>query len=89
MFDFPVFLVCAGLSGETPVIFDIRDQQYHCVKCKSVWASTSADTPQGLYSSHVLKLDHDVFSSEIPELMAASLMDQVKTEGRILRENLF
>jgi arginyl-tRNA--protein-N-Asp/Glu arginylyltransferase len=89
LFDFPIFLFCSGLSGETPVIFDVRDQQYHCVKCKSVWASTTPNTPDGLYSSHVLKLDHGIFSSEIPELMAATLMDQSKTEGKILRENLF
>ena len=89
LFDFPIFLCCSGLSGETPVIFDVRDQQYHCVKCKSVWASTTSNAPEGLYSSHVFKSDYGVFASEIPELMAATLMDQLKTEGKILREDLF
>jgi arginine-tRNA-protein transferase len=88
LFDFPVFLACAGLSMENAIVFDIRDQQYHWVKCKSVWASTTDTIPNDIYSSHVLKFDCDLFWSDMPELMAATLMNELKLDSKAVSANL-
>ena len=85
LFDFPVFLLCSGLSEESPIVFDVRDSQYHWVKCKSVWASTSTSNPEETYSSHVFKFDHGMFSTDSPEAMAAVIADELRSDGKILR----
>lgn len=87
LFDFPIFLSCAGLSEENPIVFDIRDHQYHWIKCKSVWASTSVSNPEDIYSTHVLKFDHGLFSSEMLEQISSVIMNELKSEGKILRAN--
>ena len=87
LFDFPAFLSCAGFSEENPIVFDVRDQQYHWITCKSVWASTTAGNPEDIYSSHVLKFDHGMFSSETPEQMSAMIIGELKSEGKMLRAN--
>lgn len=86
LFDYPIFLSCVGLSEESPIVFSVKDQQYHWVKCKSVWASTSATNPE-LYSSHVFKFDYNIFSSEMPELISAAIINELKSEGKLLRAN--
>ena len=85
LFDFPVFLSCLGLSEENPIVFDVRDQNYHWVKCKSVWTSTSSSNPEDTYSTHVFKFDHGMFSSEMPEAITATIVDELRSEGKILR----
>lgn len=85
LFDFPIFLSCMGLSEENPIVFDIRDSQYHSVKCKSVWASTSVSNADNTYSSHVFKLDYGVFSAELPDAIAAVILDEVRSQGKMLR----
>jgi arginine-tRNA-protein transferase len=87
LFDFPTFLSCAGFSEENPIVFDVRDQHYHWVRCKSVWASTTAGNPEDIYSSHVLKFDHSMFSSTTPEQMSATIINELKSDGKILRAN--
>ena len=83
LFDFPIFLCCAGMSEENPIVFDIRDQQYHWIKCKSVWASANNHNSKGIYSSHVLKFDHGMFSSEHPQAIVSMVMNELKSEGRM------
>jgi len=87
LFDFPIFLSCHKLSEETPIVFDIRDQQYHWIKCRSVWASTSASNPEDIYSSHVLKFDHDLFSAEIPDQISTIIIDELRSQGKIISAN--
>lgn len=82
LFDFPVFLACSGLSMENTIVFDVRDRQYHWIKCKSVWASTNDTIPDDIYSSHVLKFDQDISCSDMPELMAATLMNELKLTSK-------
>jgi arginine-tRNA-protein transferase len=86
LFDFPIFLSCVGLSEETLIVFSVKEQLYHWVKCKSVWASTSASNPE-IYSSHVFKFDYNIFSSEMPELISSAIVNELKSEGKVLRAN--
>lgn len=87
LFDFPVFLTYSGLSGDTPLVFDVLNEKYRWIKCKSVWASSTAHSPEGMYSTHVLKFDHDIFSSHLPEVMSERIINELKSEGKILRAN--
>ena len=86
LFDFPVFLSCFGLSEENPIVFDVRDQHYHWVKCKSVWTSTSVSNPEDTYSSHVFKFDHGMLSSEMPEAIVSAVSHEL-AEGKTLRRS--
>jgi len=85
LFDFPVFLICSGLSEEMPIVFDVRDAQYHLIRCKSVWASNTVNDMQDVYSSHVFKFDHGLFSTEHPQAMASMIIRELQSEGRIFR----
>lgn len=83
LFDFPIFLTCTGLSEEMPIVYDVRDAQFHLVRCKSVWASTTASDSQEIYSSHVFKFDHGLFSNEHPQAMASMILRELQSEGKI------
>lgn len=87
LFDFPLFLYCHGLPGETPIVFDIRDNQYHWIKCKSVWASTAMGNPDDMYSTHVLKFDQDMLASYSHETLSATIINELRMAGKILRAN--
>ena len=83
LFDFPVFLNCSGLSDEIPVVYDIRDAQFHLIRCKSVWASNTVSVSHDVYSSHVFKFDHGLFSTEHPQAMASMILRELQSEGRL------
>ena len=83
LFDFPVFLICSGLSEETPVVYDIRDGQFHLIRCKSVWASNTATDSKDVYSSHVCKFDHGLFSNEHSQAMASMILRELQSEGKL------
>jgi arginine-tRNA-protein transferase len=83
LFDFPIFLSCAGLSNETLMVFDVRDHQYHLIRCKSVWASNTANELEDVYSSHVFKFDHGMFSSEYPDAIASVVMKELQAFGQM------
>lgn len=82
LFDFPIFLACTGLAEETPIVYDVRDQQYHLIKCKSVWASAGTGNSKDLYASHVFKFDHGIFSTEHAEAMAFEILKEFNSAGR-------
>ena len=83
LFDFPIFLSCTGLSEEMPVVYDIRDAQFHLIRCKSVWASTTPSDSQDIYSSHVFKFDHGLFSNEHPQAMVSMILRELRSEGKV------
>ena len=84
LFDFPIFLTCLGLPEEMPIVYDVRDQQYHLIKCRSVWASTGTGSSKDLYASHVFKFDHGMFSTGHPEAMAFEILREFNSVGRIV-----
>ena len=83
LFDFPVFLLCSGLSEEKPVVYDVRDGQYHLIQCKSVWASNTVTDVKEVYSSHVFKFDHGLFSNEHVQAMASMILRELQSEAKI------
>jgi arginine-tRNA-protein transferase len=79
LFDFPIFLFCEDLPGENLNLFvyDVRDHQYHWLRCKSVWASNVANDQKEIYSSHVLKLDEDLLITQNTETLAAAIQKEM------------
>lgn len=88
LFDFPLFLSFSDFVEEHMVVYDIRDQQFHWIKCRSVWASSAGASPEDVYSSNVFKFDREIFSSPQPEVIVDSLAMELKSESKILRERL-
>jgi len=75
LFAFPIFLIYEDLPDENlyTVVYDVRDHQYHWIRCKSVWASNAANVQTDIYSSHVLKLDEDLLIADNAETLAATI----------------
>ncbi len=72
-FDFPLFLCFSGSAEELInqlIVYDVRDQHYHLIKCMAVWKTNSAVGSNNVYSSHVLKAEEVLFSSNMPEELA-------------------
>ena len=67
LFDFPMFVhYYDELEGviNALVIFDIRDQQYHWLIVKSLWASDVPMTQEDHFASHLLKVEYEIFASD-------------------------
>ena len=79
LFDFPIFLFCEDLPRENlnTFVYDVRDHQYHWLRCKSVWASNAANDQPEIYSSQVLKLDEDLLSTNNAETLAAAIQKEM------------
>ncbi len=78
LFDFPMFLLCEDLGGENlnTIVYDVRDRQYHWMRCRSVWSSSSANDQSEIYSSQVLKLEEDFFITDDPNIMLAAIHEE-------------
>lgn len=89
LFDFPLFLYCLEFPGENlnPIVYDVRDQQFHWIQCRSVWTSNAVPSKGEIYASHVLKFEQGFFSSDIPETMAAMLLKEITSKTRTLKES--
>jgi arginine-tRNA-protein transferase len=87
LFDFPIFLICEDLSGEdlNTFVYDVRDQQYHWLRCKSVWASNGANDQREIYSSHVLKLDEDILITNNAETLTAAIQKKILAKVKPLK----
>lgn len=82
LFDFPI-LLCFPYSEDDSVhavvVYDVQDEKYRLIRCISVWASNLPDRQDGFFSSHLLKIIQDVFSSAVPEELAAALLVEMKS----------
>ncbi|MBT1696957.1 arginyl-tRNA--protein arginylyltransferase [Fulvivirgaceae bacterium PWU4] len=82
LFDFPV-LLCFPYSEDDSihavVVYDVQDEKYRLIRCISVWASNLPDRQDGFFSSHLLKIIQEIFSSAVPEEMAAALLVEMKS----------
>jgi arginine-tRNA-protein transferase len=81
LLDFPLILWCE--SAETDgmtflVVYDIGAEYYRLVQCISVWSSGSPTGPDEFYSSHLLKIINETFSSKAPQAIAENLAILVK-----------
>lgn len=81
LFDFPLFLFMPGSLQEPVnqfVIYDVIDQQYHLIRCRGIWKTNSGNTSDGIYSSYVLKLEDNLFSARVVEMIAALIAIEKK-----------
>lgn len=66
VFDFPVFLFFSEMIDSIlfpVIIYDVRDQRYHLVKCRSLGKLTAPNTDE-FYSSHLLKMEEGILATE-------------------------
>jgi leucyl-tRNA---protein transferase len=83
LFDYPLFLHYPKLNTDSHVIiivYDIQDEQYHLLKCRSLWNSNLPNM-NGMYSSELLKTDYAVFSSASCEEMVSAI--SIESKGSI------
>lgn len=81
LLDFPLILWCEPLETDGMtylVVYDIGTECYKLVQCISVWSSGSPNSPDEFYSSHLLKIISESFSSKTPQAMAENLAMIVK-----------
>lgn len=67
LFDFPVFLTCFDEVEDVVnpiIVYDIANQCFHLVICKSVWKADISLEEQGFYSTHLLKLKKHICSAD-------------------------
>jgi arginine-tRNA-protein transferase len=73
LFDFPAFLATAPdpvtNTFESIVYFDVRDNQYHLVTMDTMWSSGADGTTNQHYSSNLLKVSAEIFTSNSEEKM--------------------
>jgi leucyl-tRNA---protein transferase len=85
LFDAPMFVhyydemegVINGL-----VTFDVRDQQYHWLIVKSLWASDVPMTQEDHFASHLLKMEYEVFASKSVHQVSALIKKAVTPATR-------
>lgn len=65
LLDFPVFLSTKKAIDEwTIIVFDVRTDKYHLLKCYPVLTPPAPNTVPGYYSEYVLKSEETVFASQ-------------------------
>jgi leucyl-tRNA---protein transferase len=81
LFDVPVFIYPLDVEDELMqpvIIFDIREQKYHLLKCMSVWKSNYPKN-NDTYSAHLLKIDSNLFSTADAEEMVAVFVSAISS----------
>ncbi|HEX8060804.1 MAG TPA: arginyl-tRNA--protein arginylyltransferase [Cyclobacteriaceae bacterium] len=75
LLDFPVFLVTGTSMNEWAiVVFDVRYDKYHLLKCYPVLTPPSPAVVPGYYSEYVLKSEETLFATASFESMGAVLV---------------
>jgi leucyl-tRNA---protein transferase len=80
LFDYPLFLHYAYASTDHAVlvvVYDISQQVYRLIKCRSLWHS-SLPNANGMFSSELLKQDYEIFSTAAAE----EIVNALTTEAR-------
>jgi leucyl-tRNA---protein transferase len=81
LFDFPLFLNCFTFHEDiiTPmIVFDVRDNCYHLVQCRSIWASNLPVSKDEVYSWHLLKVEQEWLVTPLAEEVATRLSRELK-----------
>ncbi len=85
LFDFPLFLAFTG-SGEECInqliVYDVRDQCYHFIKCRGVWKTNAAYSSNTVYSSYVLEVEQELISIEHPEELASIILMAIEYDTK-------
>jgi arginine-tRNA-protein transferase len=82
LFDYPVFLYCSDQYDESKpviVVFDVRDEKYHILRCFSVWTpSVPSQTVAENYSAHLLKTAQDLFATASASDIAPAIVQEIQ-----------
>lgn len=66
LFDFPIFITCFDEVEDVVnplIVYDVANQCFHLVVCKSVWKADNSVEEVGFYSTHLLKLKKHICST--------------------------
>lgn len=66
LFDFPLVLFVGDNDNDLPeyvVVFDVCEDLYRLLKCRSVWKTNSSSATSDTFSSQVLKTEKEITSS--------------------------
>ena len=81
LFDFPLFLCFLGSNEDSlnqVIVYDVHDQHYHFIHCNGIWKTNSANSIKEVYSSHVLRSEQDMFSTQEPEELVEIILMAVE-----------
>lgn len=79
LFDYPVFIIINEKSDDDLVSlvgYDVRDQRYHYMQCRSVWTSDQAPASEKFYAAQLLKLHLPLFHSDNAADVAAFILSE-------------
>jgi len=86
LFDFPVFLFCFEEQEDVVnpmIVYDIINNCYHLIECKSVWKADEPVDEDGFYSTHLLKLKKHVcstiFANEMAQLISHAVQENINS----------
>jgi arginine-tRNA-protein transferase len=82
LLDYPVFLNCFSFHEEiiNPiVVFDVRDDEYHLIQCKSLWTSNLPSPAERVYSFHLLAPDGELAITSV----ASEIIKRLKETGSV------
>jgi leucyl-tRNA---protein transferase len=85
LFDFPLFLAFAGSGDERLnqlIVYDVRDQSYHLIKCRGVWKTNATNSSNTIYSSYVLEAEQELISIERPEELASIILMAIEYDTK-------
>lgn len=67
LLDYPVFLTTPKAMGDwTIIVFDVRTDKFHLLRCYPVLTPPSPNVVPGYYSEYVLKSEETLFVSQYP-----------------------
>jgi leucyl-tRNA---protein transferase len=82
LFDAPTFVYPLDVEEEVVqpvIIFDLREDKFRLLKCLSVWKSNYPKS-DNLYSSHLLKIDSELFSTDDHEEMVVLFVSAMSSK---------
>lgn len=90
LFDFPIFLSLSDFEENRlyPIIivYNLIDEQYHMLKCFSIWTSNVTGDNNDVYSAHLLKVEEHLHLEKDPEAMKENLLELMKLKQVNVRQ---
>lgn len=86
LMEFPVFIYCLKTDANiyNPiVVYDVRDNLYHLVLSSCMYETEKRKTLINHYSSHLLKVEKDLFANESAEIMAAVILQSIRKQQTV------
>lgn len=83
LFDFPVFLSFASPDVIRPVLitYDVRTELFYILQCLSIWSPNAPHSTEGFYSSHLLRVEEEIFSSSTAQPVIDLVLANYRAEG--------